>query len=127
MLLVCLYSSITNGQATNKKNDSLKILIRNTKIDTDKIILLLQLSKNIDCNDTAEKFKYVYQGLGMADDKKWQRGIILANNTLGNIYYDCFKSYSTAIIYYQKAALIAKTNGDKENETSGPYLHCGYL
>jgi len=97
------------GQNSKYKADSLIKLIPSVS-DTEKVNLLLELSKCIDCTDST-KLSYAAKASDIAEQKKWEKGVFNANRMTGNIYFDS-KNYQLAIEYFQRSVSIAKIAGD---------------
>ncbi len=110
-LCICLFSVGTYAQATHV--DSLKQAALSAKTDTDKVKSLLAVSDAVSCSDTLHKLKYANDALQLAENTKWQKGMMMANQELGVINVVCGKNYEGSIRYYQAALTIAKTIDDK--------------
>jgi len=113
-----LYSPYSSGQAANRKIDSLRSLIVSARADTDKVTLLITMSKIVDCNDSSLKLRYAATALKIAEKIGWEKGIVNADLAIGNIYDNCIRNFEAATTYFQKAVSIAKASGDKTNQAN---------
>jgi tetratricopeptide (TPR) repeat protein len=91
--------------------DSLKNMIGNTQVDTDKINLLTKLSRIYFTIDPDTGLDFGKQALATAKKIDWKKGIALANNSLGSNYWAKYE-FSKAQDYYMITLKIAEEIGD---------------
>ena len=102
------------SQAQNKKIDSLKILLKTAKEDTNKANILSDLSwrlKNIGNYDTA--LQYANTALSLSEKLNFKRGLSAARNGIGLVYF--YKgNYAEALKNYFIGLKIREELGDKK-------------
>ena len=86
--------------------DSLEKALVSCKTDTGKASICFALSKQLMHENTPESFSYVYKGLKLSEQQKYDKGIGEAYYLLGNLHD--FNSVDSSI-YYLKQALSIKT------------------
>ena len=84
------------------------------KGDTDKVKLLEKLSFEYMSVNPDEGIKYGTQALQLAEQKKWENEIAIANNNIGS-NYNAKSDYPRAMDYYLKALTI----NEKLNDSAG--------
>jgi len=110
--------------AQNRNIDSLLILIKKDKLDTNKVNDLNNLSREyvkIGASDSG--LKYANQTLFLAktifkdDNKGWPKGIADGYSSIGNVYYKLGR-YPEALKNFLASLEIRETNGDKRGVAS---------
>ncbi|MCF8448455.1 MAG: tetratricopeptide repeat protein [Taibaiella sp.] len=95
------------------KVDSLLVELPPQKDDTNKVKLLLVLSRTYYLINASESQKYGQQGLELATKLDWQKGVANANNNLGNIFtWD--SNPVKALEYYSAAYKINEKMGSDD-------------
>lgn len=67
--------------------DSLKTVLRKTKVDTAKIMIYNELAQGYQYNDTELGIKYAQQALQLSTKINWEKGIAQSYSTFGINYY----------------------------------------
>ncbi len=91
--------------------DSLLKELPAKKEDTAKVKLLEKLSYEYTNVNPDEGIKYGKQALALAEQKKWEKGIAYANNSIGS-NYDAKSDFPQAMDYYLKALTINEKRND---------------
>src|SRR6218665_1749702 len=100
LIMCCCCFFIGNTQ--NKTVDSLLSAFSNTKNDSTKVRLLLQLENNIRPFDPKKALLYANDALKIIKKLHWKKGFAAYYNDVGNNYHDQGK-HSTALGYYLKS------------------------
>ncbi len=110
--LILLFLCFVNVNAQNSKVDSLLLQLNNTRQDTVKIKILLDISSALTSQTYIDSAVfYSEQALKIAEQNTFMKGIMKANFSLGNNYY--YKSYFTiAEKNFKKSLKIAKQLND---------------
>ncbi len=99
--------------AQNKIIDSLLTVIKADKADTNKVIHLCQLTKELQLTGDLKKgLIYGAEAIELANKLDFKKGIAQANNNIGNIYY-WQSDYPRALDYYLKALKLDEQLNDK--------------
>ena len=100
--------------AQNKYLDSLLTLLKTDKADTNKVIHLSRLSSEYESIGYFENgLNYGTAALTLANKLNFKKGVILAYNSIGNIYRSQ-ASYPKALDCFLKALKLAEEFGDKK-------------
>jgi len=95
------------------KIDSMFQVLRTSKQDTHKVMLLYDLSREFFSNDIDRAEKYSNRALFLAEKLGYKRGIAKAYNNLGIINY--YKAiYNVALSYHDRSLEIMTEIGDKK-------------
>ncbi len=92
--------------------DSMLAELPTAKEDTNKVNLLNDLSWDYAQINPDEGIKYGLQGLALAEQLGWKKGIAKADNNLGN-NYQSKSDYPKALEYYFKSLKMNEALGDK--------------
>ncbi len=92
--------------------DSLENLLQTAKKDTNKVNILNQLCLKYISINREKAFEYGRQGLFLAEQLKFKKGIAESLNTIGVVYLRQSK-YEKALTYYQKSLILSKKSGSK--------------
>jgi len=86
-------SSVSNTDATASKNahqtsiiDPLENLLKTTKEDTNKFLLIMRISEKIAHKDPGKSLEYAFQALGIAKKLDYRKGIAQSSHDIGLIY-----------------------------------------
>lgn len=110
LFLGCVNLSVAQDQP---KIDSLFQLLRTSKQDTDKVLLLYGLSREFFNSDIDRAEKYANRALFLSERLGFKKGIALSYNNLGIINY--YKAiYSVAIGYHDRSLELMTEIGDKK-------------
>ncbi|MEQ9186862.1 MAG: tetratricopeptide repeat protein, partial [Cryomorphaceae bacterium] len=110
LLIGCAKLSMAQDQP---KIDSLFQLLRTSKQDTDKVLLLYGLSREFFNSDIDRAEKYANRALFLSERLGFKKGIALSYNNLGIINY--YKAiYSVAIGYHDRSLELMTEIGDKK-------------
>ncbi len=113
LLIAILINLDAFGQnRINTKLDSLQSVLSNAPSDTAKIAILIGISRDISCSDPGKSVYYSEQALILSEKIKWQRGIMLASESIGQINDICLNDHSSAIKYYLRSIAIAQSVSD---------------
>lgn len=93
--------------------DSLLKEMQQQKEDTNKVKVLYALSYNYRNTNPDEGIKYGQQGLELATNLEWKKGIAWANANIGANYW-CKSDYPHALEYDYKALKMHDETGDKQ-------------
>ncbi len=99
----------------SRKIDSLQKVLQIQQTDTGKVKILIALSEAFMRTDTARRMSYALDALRLAEQIKWDKGIILANSILSGICENCNRS-DKSIEYAKQALAVAKRNGNRVSE-----------
>src|SRR6187402_1525114 len=115
VLTLCLGASAQKkGQA---RVDSLLQEIEKTKVDTLKVVLLDQVARTYMFFNQREEFKYMDQGIALAEKIHWKRGIANLHNDLGLMVGDTGNDVA-AIKHFQLSYALDKEMGAKINQVN---------
>ncbi len=117
-LLGFMHSFGAFGQKHAGYTDSLNTALNNAKTDTDKVNILMLLSKNTPCSDSTSKIRYANRALQLATDINWEKGMVLGTCRIGRTYEECAGNTALAIVYFQKALSIAQASEDTIKEAN---------
>ena len=120
LLVVCAQQ----GQAQDQpKIDSLFQQLRTAQQDTNKVLLLHELSREFFSNDLERAMKYTNRALFLSEKLDYKKGIALSYNNLGIIHY--YKAiYSQALEYHDKSLELMEELGNKKG-MAGSYNNMG--
>lgn len=106
ILLYLIFSFGAFAQEIDKKEqkkiDSLFNVVNTTKVDSIKVKTLLKLAYAYRFNDFEKGMAFAYDALKLAKKIKWERGLAICYNNIGNGYLDSGK-HSEALGYYMKS------------------------
>ena len=121
------YSLPLIAQQQNSRIDSIKQAYKIVKTDSDRVTNLIELSKEIDCEDFGSKVKAAEQALQLARQINWEKGNTVANIVLGLAYAGCSHDYTQSNKYFLEAIETAKSSGNTQLEAlSDMYLANSY-
>lgn len=100
----------------NINSDSLQNLVSKKMLDTSKVVLLEQISKNLWNNDLELAMSYAQQGLELAQKIKFKKGEVSCLNRIGAIY-SRMGNHQKALPILFDALAFAKSIKDIENQT----------
>ena len=110
--------------------DSLKNAAEHARQDTDKIDLLIALSKKIPVSDSIHKLSYAKDALELARRANNSKRLMDGNENLGRIYFYNLQNYNKAIPYLNDLNDIARQKKDtirEVNALSDLIIAYGYL
>ena len=105
--------------------DSLKLELRKSKIDTAKINLLNELSRNNFYSDPMEGMRYGEIALNLASKIQWKKGMAIANDHIGICYW-VTANHPKSISYFKNSLSNYKDLKDQAG-TANAYSHLGSL
>jgi class 3 adenylate cyclase/Tfp pilus assembly protein PilF len=106
-----------NSQTTRSlKLDSLESLLVNSKEDTVRVKILLEIANNTSCTDTSRRLNAAKEALSIAKKLHWAAGQIKSCIRTGHIYEKCHNDYSQSISYCLKGVFIAKESRDSTSQ-----------
>lgn len=106
------YSFHVSGQ-DQPKIDSLFQVLRTSKQDTNKVLLLYELSREFFNSDIVGSEKYANRALFLSQKLDYKRGIALSYTNLGIINY--YKAvYNVALSYHERSLDLMEEIGDKK-------------
>ncbi|MEZ4722337.1 MAG: tetratricopeptide repeat protein [Flavobacteriales bacterium] len=106
-------SSIFGFSQDQPKIDSLFQVLRTSKQDTNKVLLLYDLSREFFNSDIIGSEKYANRALFLSEKLGYKRGIALSYSNLGIINY--YKAiYGAALSYHQRSLELMTEIGDKK-------------
>jgi two-component sensor histidine kinase/Tfp pilus assembly protein PilF len=110
-----LFLSVFSFGFSQNKNvtDSLKMLLKNSRPDTNKVILLSQLCYEYAYSDPNEALVYGHLGQSLADHIRYKKGSALCLGKMGMVYYNQGE-YENALIHYLKALKISEEIRNKK-------------
>lgn len=103
LLIICSHVAF----AQKREVDSLEYSLKNAKEDTNKVLILNQLSWKYLSSEPQKMNKYVMQGLALARKLRFYRGEIMLLNRLGD-YYSHQGNYAKSIEYTTQSLKIAE-------------------
>jgi serine phosphatase RsbU (regulator of sigma subunit)/tetratricopeptide (TPR) repeat protein len=105
---------ISNLYAQNKNIDSLLILLKSDKQDTNRVVHLCLLTREYQLvGDLKNGEIFGKQSIELANKLEFQKGLAQANNNIGNIYR-LLGEYSKALESYTKALDVSLLLNDKK-------------
>lgn len=114
-------------QITNQPSfDSLQFKLKSASNDTDKVKLLIAISKTYDRFDTLSRLNCLRKANIIAEKSKWLRGNILINIEIGSVYCNTIDEIHLPIFYYNHAANLASSIKDSFNQGEA-YNSIGFL
>ena len=112
LLIVVMGANLQSTAQDQPKIDSLFQILRTSKQDTAKVMLLYQLSREFFNNDIDKAEKYSNRALFLSEKLGYKRGIALSYNNLGIINY--YKAiYNVALSYHDRSLELMTEIGDK--------------
>ena len=110
IVFIFLYH-IPFAQSGNKKIDSLVSVAKIAPNDTNKVLLLAEVSIQYSLSDLSNTRKYAEQALQLAQKLKYDYGMLKSYNLIGRSYA-LQSNYSLALKNYQSALSIAQRQGN---------------
>lgn len=108
LYILCLvFSNICSAQTTQQKIDSLKQVLLVAKDDTNKVLLLADLSNEYSKINLDTSRAFATQALSLSEKKQYSYGQLKANNLIGRSYA-LQNNYPQALKNYQAALSIAQ-------------------
>lgn len=113
MSLILLFGGNYLLAQDQPKIDSLFQVLRTSKQDTNKVLLLYELSREFFNNDIVGSEKYANRALFLSEKLGYKRGIALSYTNLGIINY--YKAiYGVALSYHERSLELMSEIGDKK-------------
>ena len=109
LYILCILFSI-GGMAQNKQIDSLVVVLKIVKEDTNKVNILYQLSD--ESMDDKDVLHYAEESLELAEKLNYKKGIANASNNIGYVFMNK-GDLANALEWYYKSLIIQKEIGDK--------------
>lgn len=108
-LLACVILQVDAyaQKGTPQKIDSLKRRLAVVTVDTDRVKIMIKLSKYTDCKDSVQKVLLAKQAIALSEKAKWLKGLYRSYYQLGEVYHDCAHNYPNAIGAYTEAMGIS--------------------
>ena len=111
-----LFLALITGELRSQdqpKIDSLFQVLRTSKQDTNKVLLLYELSREFFNNDIVGSEKYANRALFLSEKLGYKRGIALSYSNLGIINY--YKAiYGVALSYHERSLELMSEIGDRK-------------
>ncbi|MGZ3865935.1 MAG: tetratricopeptide repeat protein, partial [Bacteroidia bacterium] len=133
LLFAILILGFEYGLAQTKEADSLKLVLKTIKADTNKAILLNKIARNnFLVGQYDSSFKYAILGKDLSLKLHYDRGLGNAFNHLGNIclgrgnFEDALKNYDTSLTYRKKINEV-KNIATSYNNKANAYKYLGKL
>ena len=101
-LLFIIISSYGQDSNVFKKIDSLKILLKNERIDTSTVNIINQISDKYNSVNHPNALIYVKKSFGIATKINYKKGLIDSYRIFGKYYYNRYDAQN-ALIFYNKA------------------------
>jgi class 3 adenylate cyclase/tetratricopeptide (TPR) repeat protein len=102
----------------HEKIDSLLVELARQKEDTNKVIVLYNLSRGYSFFNPDTGLIYGFEGMRLAQTLKWTLGIARLNNVIGT-NYQSKSDYPKALAYYKAAVHTHEVTGDKKGIADG--------
>lgn len=115
-LFFCIAANAQNDLKNQKKMDSLFNVVKTTKVDSLKVKALLKLAYAYRLNDFEKGMGFADEALKLAQKIKWERGLAVCYNNIGNGYLDSGK-HSEALGYYLKSLEYSKKHFSSRHVT----------
>lgn len=114
VFFLCItFAALQAAAQDQPKIDSLFQVLRTAKQDTNKVLLLYELSREFFNNDIDRAEKYSNRALFLSQKLGYKKGIALSYNNLGIINY--YKAiYSVALSYHDRSLELMTEIGDKK-------------
>ena len=116
-MLTLYLATVTAQKQGQARVDSLLEEVAKTKHDTLKVLLLDNVARAYMLFNPREEFKYMEQGLQLAEKLGWKRGIANLNNDLGLMIGDTGNN-AGAIAHFRTAYALDKELGAKINQVN---------
>jgi signal transduction histidine kinase/Tfp pilus assembly protein PilF len=127
--LLCLFLlgvfCISASAQNQNKIDSLLIVLKNAKEDTNKVRTLVMLSAATINNNPIVSLNYARQTFALSEKLKFTKGKIQGLNNTG-LYYYATSDYDSALVFYERASGIAKETNEK-SEAGNIYSNIGNI
>lgn len=107
-ILYLVFSNICSAQTTQQKIDSLKQVLLVAKDDTNKVLLLAELSLEYSKINLDTSRAFATQALTLSEKKQYSYGQLKANNLIGRSYA-LQNNIPFALRYYNTALTIARS------------------
>jgi signal transduction histidine kinase len=114
LIFFLLFSTFCLGQ--NPVSDSLKNVLQ-TAIDTNKVNVLLELSKNLAGSEPGQAIRYAEEAIALATQLKYPKGEAYGYKNIGLTYYFQGK-YTEVLDYWTKSLKTFERIGDKVGESN---------
>lgn len=102
LLLLLLFGLNIKSQNSNKTVDSLLLALPNTKNDTVKARIYINLASNLQQSNPDKALKFAFEGLEIVKKMNWKKGFSVYYNDIGNIYLNQSK-HKEALAYLAKS------------------------
>src|SRR5882724_7181583 len=99
LFIICGLFFFSAVRSQNRKVDSLVLLLKTQKEDTNRINTLIQLSRTVRKTDPARALNYIAEGLTLSEKLGVKKGIIKFSTIKGNIYSVTGKNDSALLCY----------------------------
>ncbi len=114
--IVLFFHETTTAQKYGQKHiDALLKELAKSRQDTNKVNILYELSTGYFYSNTSKGIKYGEEGVALAKQLGWTKGLAKLYNTLGNCS-SYGQSYQNALLYYQKSLKAAEDIGEKSQQ-----------
>lgn len=97
--------------------DSLKKQLKQSKVDTNKVNLLIKLSYYSSRFNPNEGLEYGTNALELAKELDWEKGLSAAYSSVGTNYY-ALSDYNNSINYYKESLKLSRKNNSEEKIAS---------
>jgi len=110
LIIVCIVAFLTSvfSQPEKKRIADVTEQIRQSKNDTNKVALYIELSALYRESDSVAAFAAVEKAKALSEQLHYQRGLIAVLVYTGAIYETAEKDYPSAIHYYEQAIQLAE-------------------
>lgn len=127
IMLAAQQANVSVIPSTNKKIDSLLLVLKNAKPDTNKVVTLYELSILLHRNNTSEDImKYASEALAISQKENYKWGIGISYYVMG-FYEYAKRNYEQALNNISNAEQILGQAGDKKNTGRSMYLRGNIL
>jgi len=114
LLIICL-TNIPNLLKADNSIDSLLFLLSDTQDDTNKVNLLIEISKLYSPSENQKALEYNRSGLILSEKLKYNKGLLLSYANLGIIYKNIGK-FDSAFYYAEQAINLTELLGDDKQQ-----------
>lgn len=119
LILFGFISTNLNAQLQGQaKIDSLLKILPKYENDTNKVAILKELSKQYYASDPEKGIKYGEQGVALAEEIGWEKGLADNYSSLGINYCLGKSDFPKAIEYFEKALKVFEKIGPRKNVAS---------
>ncbi len=114
LIAILFFLALNTGVAQQSKEDSLRVLIKSSSLDSSKVKALLALHDELRLSNFNEAAELARESFSLANDLKWNKGIALSGRNLG-IALSLLGKYDSAVAILNLAIEKSASINDQSN------------